>query len=144
MPPAAPATATASTLSKLITASATMMVLIAARKLAPAFTSWASSGSGNNNLMPIHSNSAAPTSFRYGRASSCMAKNSNAMRNRIAPATPPTMAWRRCSAGRCRQASAMTTALSPPNKMSMAIICISAIQKTGSLSHSISPCLRYR
>jgi hypothetical protein len=48
-----------------MTKSATMMVLIAASSLSLAWISpWPCSCSGSSSLMPIHSSSAAPTSFR--------------------------------------------------------------------------------
>ena len=59
------AAAMAMALSRLITASATMMVQIAAQILSCALM-LASSSSSITSLTPIHSSSAPPTSLRYG------------------------------------------------------------------------------
>lgn len=69
------AAATAMTLSRLITASAMMMVRIAPNRWAlPSIYPCSPSSSGCSNLTPIHSNRAPPTIFKNGMASSCRAK----------------------------------------------------------------------
>ena len=59
------APATAMTLSRLITASATTMVLMAAASVVPpSMESWPSSSPCSISLMPIQNSSTAPTIFR--------------------------------------------------------------------------------
>ena len=58
------AAATAITLSRLITRSASRIVLIAAAKLVPVASPPCPSSSGISNWTAIHSSSAAPTSLR--------------------------------------------------------------------------------
>ena len=135
LPLAAPATAI--TLSRLMTASATMMVLIAPISvLLPATLACPSSSSAVSSLTPIHSSSSAPTTFSNGSASNCSAKNISTTRNPIAPATPQKMPLRRCSSGSLRQASAITTALSPPSRMSIRMIWPTDSQNVGSNKNS--------
>jgi hypothetical protein len=97
-----------------MTASATMMVRIAPASVVAPLTSPCAppSFSGSSSFTPIHSSSSAPTTFRYGIASSCSAKKISTTRSPIAPTTPQKMPRRRCASGTRRPASAITTALS--------------------------------
>src|SRR5882672_6301622 len=66
-------------------------------------------------------------------ASRLTAKKVSVTRRMMAPATPqktPSLRWR---GGRFRQASAITTALSPLSRMSIRMICRTAIQNCGLL-----------
>jgi hypothetical protein len=55
----------------------------------------------------------------------------------MAPITPQKMPFLRCSGGSLRQARAMTTALSPPSRMSIRMICSTAIQKAAVVMSSM-------
>src|SRR5690606_2493755 len=122
------APAMAMTLSRLMTKSATMIVLTAAAMdVPPLMLPWASS-SGLSSLTPIHSSNRPPTTFRNGMASRVSAKAMSTTRRMMAPAVPHRMPCMRCLGARLRQASAMTTALSPPSRMSIRMIWNTAAQ----------------
>src|SRR4051812_27280679 len=110
LPPAAAATAI--TLSRLITRSATRMVLIAASNWSLALMS-SSPSSGISSFTPIQKSSRLPTSLSHGNVRSATAKRVRITRKTIAAAEPQMTACFCCLAGSERAASAMTTALSP-------------------------------
>ena len=85
------AAATATTLSRLITKSATTIVLIAAHRWSAGFTS-ASSDSGSSSLTAIHSSKMPPVSFRNGRRSNCSATAASITRRPTATAAPQNTA----------------------------------------------------
>src|SRR5687767_1744809 len=114
------AAATARTLSRLMTASATMMIQIASMSEVPCFT-WPSASPPccRTSLMAIQTSSAPPTTCRKGIRSRKVAMKMKNRRRPTAPAVPqsrPCSCWR---GGRLRTASAMTSALSPASVRSM-------------------------
>ena len=131
------AAATATTLSRLITRSATMIVHTAVSSRSLAWTLCSLPSSWAMSLTPIHSNSAPPTSLSQGYPRRFMAKNVSTMRSPIAPSTPHRIPSRRCRGDRLRHASAMTTALSPDNRMLTKMISTTATQNCGVPSSAI-------
>ena len=125
------AAATATTLSRLITRSATIIVPTAMRRRSLALTLCSPLSSSATSLTPIQSRSAAPTSLSHGYTSRLIAKNVSRMRNPIAPSTPQKIPYRRCRCDRLRQASAITTALSPESRMLTRMISATATQNCG-------------
>ena len=124
------AAAIAMTLSRLITASATMMVRAAAHRLPRCSPGCCgSSSSGRISLTAIQSSSPAPISFRNGTLSSVPMNRVKMMRSTTAGPTPSRMPHLRWSSGNERQASAMTTALSPLSRTLIQTISARATQK---------------
>src|SRR6185437_304652 len=125
------AAATPSTLSMLITRSATITVHTAASRRSFAFTSTPPSSAGSIRRMPIHTSAMPPAIFSHGSVRSPTANTVSTTRRTIAPSAPQISPQRFCFGGRLRQASAITTALSPDNRMLMTMISTAASQNCG-------------
>src|SRR3954470_7762581 len=129
LPCAAPATA--STLSRPITASAITMVRIAVQKPAAGATScWPPASSLVSRRYAIQTRSAPPAAIRPGTCSSHRTATVRLARTTTAPTVPQATARRCRSLGRLRAASAMTIALSPASTRSMTTIAASAERKS--------------
>src|SRR5690349_1344914 len=133
------AAATAMTLSRLITASATMTTHTACQIDAEAaMPASCSDFSGRTSLMAIHMSSALPASISKGMRSRNTMMTAKMILRTMAASVPSPMPQRRFSGGRPRQASAITSALSPPSTMLMVMISMSASQNPGETTSSIS------
>src|SRR6187549_357242 len=133
------AAATAMTLSRLITASATMTTHTACQiEAEAAMPASCSDFSGSTSLMAIHISSALPASISKGTRSRNTMTTAKMILRTMAASVPNAMPQRRFCGGRPRQASAITSALSPLSTMLMVMISSSASQKPGETASSIS------
>ena len=129
LPPAAAATAI--TLSRLMTRSASKMVRTAAIMLC--LTTAPPSSSSSSLLSrptPIHSSSSPPMTSTNGSCISRAATTVSAIRSTTAAPEPSMTAFFCCSGGKPRAARAMTTALSPERMMLIQTILSRPIQKS--------------
>src|SRR5215212_1620939 len=133
-PPSRAAPTRAMTLSSDITASATIMILIACHALWPAsiFSSPSSSVSSKTSFQAIQISKSPPATCKKGISSKKEIMAAKTSRSATAPTAPQMIAWRRWEPWRLRAAMAMTTALLPERMRFTANTLTSASQKTAS------------
>src|SRR5215208_2280150 len=132
-PPILAAPTRAITLSSDMTASATMMILIACHALWPAsILSSPSSGSSWTSFQAIQISNSPPATCKKGISSRKAIMAAKTSRSATAPTAPQMIAWRRWEPWRLRAAMAMTTALSPERMRFTANTLSSASQKSAS------------
>src|SRR5829696_1815016 len=132
-PPILAAPTKAMTLSSDITASATMIILIACHALWPAsIFSSPSSASSWTSFQAIQISKSPPATCKKGISSKMEMMAAKTSRSTTAPAAPQMIACRRWEPWRLRAAMAMTTALSPERMRFTANTLTSASQKTAS------------
>src|SRR5258706_4191758 len=121
------APAIASTLSRLMMMSATMMLPIAAPSVDFCCTTPSSaSSSATSSLMPIHSSRRLPTTSRYGRLRTNNTPAVSPPPNTTTPTLPHTKACFWCAGESLRHPSAITPPLLPLSTTLINMICISA------------------
>src|SRR5215210_4908804 len=132
-PPILAAPTSAITLSSDMTASATMMILIASHALCPAsIFSSPSSTSSWTSFQAIQISKSPPATCKKGISSKKEMMAAKTSRSTTAPTAPQMIACRRWEPWRLRAAMAMTTALSPERMRFTASTLTSASQKTAS------------
>ncbi|MGY4595044.1 hypothetical protein ACVWXL_002790 [Bradyrhizobium sp. GM22.5] len=126
------AAATAMTLSRLMTMSATTTICTACHRCDADSTPSSSSCSGTSSLAAITISARPPTSLRYGNSIRLATMPVKMIRSSTAAPAPRIMPHSRCRGLRPRQASAITSALSPDKRMLIQMILPTATQKVGS------------
>ena len=132
------------TLSRLMSTSARIIVLIAAPK--ESFASmWCVSSLpwAPMSLMPMPTSSTPPTVFRNGMNNSHDTMNASRNRRRIAPAVPYKIAFFCKRGGRFFAAMPMTMELSPPRARSIKIICTIMPMSNNKVSVNVGPPFEY-
>ena len=134
--------AMATTLSKLIVMSATMIIPTAARSVTafaafvsvepPSAASCTASSCGLTSFAAIHSSASPPASCRKGTASRYEMRITKITRNTTAPPAPKIRPKNCCFFGKERVASAMISALSPASSRSAKMIFTSFVSVSGS------------
>src|SRR5918998_4870910 len=140
-PPIRAAPTRAMTLSRDITASAMMMILIACHALWPAsIFSSPSSASSCTSFHAIQISNSPPATCKNGISSRNEMMAAKMSRSATAPAAPQMIACRRWFPWRLRAAMAMTTALSPERIRLTASTLTSASKKTALRNSSNNVC----
>src|SRR3712207_2198396 len=140
-PPIRAAPTRAMTLSRDITASAMMMILIACHALWPAsIFSSPSSASSCTSFHAIQISNSPPATCKNGISSRNEMMAAKMSRSATAPAAPQMIACRRWFPWRLRAAMAMTTALSPERIRLTASTLTSASQNTALKVSSSNAC----